>query len=33
MKLHIVIRTHDGKNIHGNKPRYIDVPKKDLIVG
>jgi hypothetical protein len=33
MKLHIVIRTHDGKNIHGNKPRYIDVPKKDLIIG
>jgi hypothetical protein len=33
MKLHIVIRTHDGKNIHGDKPRYIDVPKKDLIVG
>lgn len=33
MKLHIVIRTHDGKNIHGDKPRYIDVPKKDLIIG
>ena len=33
MKLHIVIRTHDGKNIHGNKPRYINVPKKDLIIG
>lgn len=33
MKLHIVIRTHDGKNIHGGKPRYINVPKKDLIVG
>jgi hypothetical protein len=33
MKLHIVIRTHDGQNIHGNKPRYIDVPKKDLIIG
>lgn len=33
MKLHIVLRTHDGKNIHGDRPRYIDVPKKDLIVG
>lgn len=33
MKLHIVIRTHDGKNIHGNKQRYINIPKKDLIIG
>jgi len=33
MKLHIVLRTHDGKNIHGDRPRYIDIPKKDLIVG
>jgi len=33
MRLHIAIRTHDGQNIHGNKPRYIDVPKKDLIIG
>jgi hypothetical protein len=33
MKFHIVIRTHDGKNIHGDKPRYINVPKKDLIIG
>jgi hypothetical protein len=33
MKLEIVLRIHDGKNIHGNKPRYIDIPKKDLIVG
>tara|TARA_R100000479_G_C6350096_1_gene188873 strand:- start:37 stop:852 length:816 start_codon:yes stop_codon:yes gene_type:complete len=33
MNLHIVIRTHDGQNIHGNKPRYINVPKKDLIIG
>jgi len=33
MKFHIVIRTHDGQNIHGNKPRYIDTPKKDLIIG
>ena len=33
MKLHIVIRTHDGKNIHGDKPRYINVPKKELIIG
>lgn len=33
MKLHIIIRTHDGKNIHGDKPRYINVSKKDLIIG
>ena len=33
MKLDIIIRIHDGQNIHGNEPRYIDVPKKDLIVG
>ena len=33
MKLEVVIRTHDGKNIHADKPRYIDVPKKDLIIG
>lgn len=33
MKLHIVLRTHDGKNIHGKTKRYIDVSKKDLIVG
>jgi hypothetical protein len=33
MKLHIVIRTHDGKNIHGDKSRYIPVHKKELIIG
>ena len=34
MKLDIIIRIHDGQNIHGKgKPRYINVPKKDLIVG
>lgn len=33
MKLEIILRIHDGKNIHGNKPRYIDIPKKDLIIG
>lgn len=33
MKLDIILRIHDGKNIHGNKPRYIDVSKKDLIIG
>jgi len=33
MKFHIVLRTHDSKNIHGDKPRYIDIPKKDLIIG
>jgi hypothetical protein len=33
MNLHIVLRIHDGKNIHGNKPRYINISKKELIVG
>ena len=34
MKLDIIIRIHDGQNIHGKgKSRYIDIPKKDLIVG
>ena len=33
MKLEIILRIHDDKNIHGNKPRYIDIPKKDLIFG
>ena len=34
MKLDIIIRIHDGQNIHGKgKPRYINIPKKDLIVG
>lgn len=33
MKLEIILRIHDGQNIHGNKPRYINVPKKDLILG
>jgi len=33
MKLEIILRIHDGKNIHGDNPRYIDVPKKDLIIG
>ena len=34
MKLDIIIRIHDGQNIHGKrKSRYIDIPKKNLIVG
>jgi hypothetical protein len=33
MKLDIILRIHDGKNIHGNKPRYINVSKKNLIIG
>jgi|TARA_R100000479_G_C6396088_1_gene207143 hypothetical protein len=33
MKLDIIVRIHDGKNIHGGKPRYINIPKKDLIIG
>ena len=29
MKLDIIVRIHDGQNIHGiGKPRYINVPKK-----
>ena len=27
MKLEIIVRIHDDKNIHGDKPRYIDVSK------
>ena len=33
MRIEIILRIHDGKNIHGDKPRYIDVPKKNLILG
>jgi len=33
MKLEIVLRTHDSKNIHGDKPRYIDIPKRELVIG
>ena len=33
MKLEIILRIHDGKNIHGNAPRYINISKKDLILG
>lgn len=33
MKLEIILRIHDGKNIHGSRPRYINIPKKDLILG
>jgi hypothetical protein len=33
MKLHIVIRTHDGKNIHGQRKRYIPVSKTELVIG
>lgn len=33
MKLDIILRIHDDQNIHGNNPRYIDIPKKDLIFG
>jgi len=33
MKLHIVLRTHDGKNIHGQRKRYIPVSKRELVVG
>ena len=31
MKLEIILRIHDGQNIHGDKPRYIDIPKKDSV--
>ena len=33
MRLEIILRIHDCKNIHGDNPRYIDIPKKDIIVG
>ena len=33
MRLEIILRIHDGENIHGRKPRYIRVSKKDLIIG
>jgi hypothetical protein len=33
MKLHIVLRTHDGKNIHGQRRRYIQVSKRELVIG
>lgn len=33
MNLHIVLRTHDGKNIHGKKQRYIPVSKTELVIG
>lgn len=33
MKLEIILRIHDGQNIHGNNPRYINIPKKDLVLG
>lgn len=33
MKLEIILRIHDGKNIHGNKPRYIPVSKTELVIG
>jgi hypothetical protein len=33
MNLDIILRIHDGKNIHGDKPRCINVPKKELIIG
>ena len=32
MNLHIVLRTHDGKNIHGKRKRYIPVSKKELVI-
>lgn len=33
MHLHIVLRTHDSKNIHGKKERYLSVSKKELVIG
>jgi hypothetical protein len=33
MKLEIILRIHDGQNVNGNNPRYINIPKKDLILG
>lgn len=33
MKLEIILRTHDGNNIHGKEKRYIPVSKRELIIG
>lgn len=40
MKLEIILRTHDGKNIHGrgsssvlDQKRYIPVSKRELVIG
>lgn len=33
MKIHVILRTHDKTNIHGNKKRYIPISKKELIIG
>lgn len=33
MKLQIVLRVHDGKNIHGHQKRYIPISKKELSIG
>jgi glycosyltransferase involved in cell wall biosynthesis len=33
MKLEIVLRIHDGQNIHGQQKRYIPVSKLELVIG
>jgi hypothetical protein len=33
MKLEIVLRIHDGQNIHGQQKRYIPVSKTELVTG
>lgn len=33
MKLEIILRIHDGKNIHEQQKRYILVSKKEIVIG
>jgi len=33
MKIEVILRIHDGQNIHGNLPRYINLSKKELVMG
>jgi hypothetical protein len=33
MKIEIILRTHDQSNIHKDRERYCDMPKKELILG
>jgi hypothetical protein len=33
MKIEIILRTHDQSNIHKDRERYCNIPKRDLILG
>ena len=33
MKIEIILRTHDQSNIHKDRERYCQIPKRDLILG